>query len=245
MILSHVDQFTFNWHNAYVYADDAAPLLPKGTVMKITAWHDNTAANKANPDPNVWVGYGDRTVDEMGHAWVNVTYLTTRTIAAEVEARSAGSPRLSQRTVRSDARSRLSACTLAARRGRGGDSWCWRCRRAQGGAAAPRATAARAARRDDEAIFPAFEGWGPRQERRATLILLGYYNRNKTQALDIPIGPDNRIDPGGPDYGQPTHFDAGPPARRVRDQSAEGLRHQEAHVDADGERPDLVDRPSG
>ena len=88
-ILSHVDNFTFNWHNAYVYADDAAPLLPKGTVMKITAWHDNTAANKSNPDPNVWVGYGDRTVDEMGHAWVNVTYLTDEEYVAEVEARRA------------------------------------------------------------------------------------------------------------------------------------------------------------
>jgi len=87
VILSHVDSFTFNWHSAYVYADHAAPLLPKGTVIKITAWHDNTAANKANPDPNVWVGYGDRTVDEMGHAWVNVTYLTDEEYGTEVEAR--------------------------------------------------------------------------------------------------------------------------------------------------------------
>ena len=46
--------------------------------------------------------------------------------------------------------------------------------------------------------------------RTATpLILLGYYNRNKTQELDIPIGPDNRIEPDGPDYGQPTHFYTG------------------------------------
>jgi hypothetical protein len=87
VILSHVDAFTFNWHNAYVYADNAAPLLPKGTVIKVTAWHDNTAANPSNPDPNVWVGYGDRTVDEMGHAWVNVTYLTDDEYTAEVEAR--------------------------------------------------------------------------------------------------------------------------------------------------------------
>ncbi|HEY7442514.1 MAG TPA: cytochrome c [Vicinamibacterales bacterium] len=87
VILSHVDNFTFNWHTSYVYADDAAPLLPKGTVMKITAWHDNTSANPSNPDPNVWVGYGDRTVDEMGHAWVNVTYLTDEEYLAEVEAR--------------------------------------------------------------------------------------------------------------------------------------------------------------
>ncbi|HCE03529.1 MAG TPA: hypothetical protein DEQ98_09835, partial [Acidobacteria bacterium] len=67
--------FNFNWHNNYVYADNAAPLLPKGTVVEITSWWDNTSANRANPDPNQWVGWGDRTVDEMAHAWVNVTYL--------------------------------------------------------------------------------------------------------------------------------------------------------------------------
>ena len=74
-VLSTVNNFKFNWHVNYVYADDAAPLLPKGTMLKFTAWHDNTAANPNNPDPNQWVGWGDRTVDEMAHAWVNVTYL--------------------------------------------------------------------------------------------------------------------------------------------------------------------------
>ena len=43
--------FNFNWMNIYIYADDAAPLLPKGTILRITAWHDNTASNKSNPDP--------------------------------------------------------------------------------------------------------------------------------------------------------------------------------------------------
>jgi hypothetical protein len=84
-----VSDFNFNWHNSYVYADDAAPLLPKGTIMKITAWHDNTPAKKSNPDPNVWVGRGDRTVDEMAHAWVNVTYFSDQDYLAEVEARRA------------------------------------------------------------------------------------------------------------------------------------------------------------
>jgi hypothetical protein len=56
-----------------------------------------------------------------------------------------------------------------------------------------------------EAIFPALEGWGP-DKGGDNVILLGYYNRNKTQELTIPIGPDNRIEPGGPDYGQPTYF---------------------------------------
>ena len=37
-------------------------------------------------------------------------------------------------------------------------------------------------------------------------VCIGYFNRNTEEVLDIPIGPDNRIEPGGPDYGQPTHF---------------------------------------
>jgi len=75
-LLSYVNNFNFNWMNNYIYADDAAPVLPKGTIIKITAWYDNTAANPHNPDPNQWVGFGDRTVDEMSHAWVNVTNIS-------------------------------------------------------------------------------------------------------------------------------------------------------------------------
>jgi hypothetical protein len=71
--LSYVDHFNFNWMTNYIYADDAAPVLPRGTIIHVVAWHDNTANNKNNPDPNQWVGWGDRTVDEMAHAWVNVT----------------------------------------------------------------------------------------------------------------------------------------------------------------------------
>jgi hypothetical protein len=59
----------------YIYADDRAPLLPKGTVLLFTSWHDNTANNPANPDPDQYITWGDRTVDEMAHAWVGVTYL--------------------------------------------------------------------------------------------------------------------------------------------------------------------------
>ena len=74
-VLSAVNNFQWNWHVNYIYADHAKPLLPKGTVLVFTAWHDNTAANRSNPDPRQWVGWGDRTVDEMAHAWVDVTYL--------------------------------------------------------------------------------------------------------------------------------------------------------------------------
>jgi hypothetical protein len=75
-MLSYVNDFNFNWMNNYIYADAAAPVLPKGTIIHVTAWHDNTRANPNNPDPDQWVGYGDRTVDEMAHAWVNVTYIS-------------------------------------------------------------------------------------------------------------------------------------------------------------------------
>ena len=75
-MLSYVDHFNFNWMNNYIYTEEAAPVLPKGTMIHITAWHDNTRANPNNPDPDQWVGFGDRTVDEMAHAWVNVTYLS-------------------------------------------------------------------------------------------------------------------------------------------------------------------------
>jgi hypothetical protein len=75
-VVSYVGKFNFNWMTNYIYADDAAPAFPKGTMIRVTAWYDNTTANPNNPDPDQWVGFGDRTVDEMGHAWMNVTYMS-------------------------------------------------------------------------------------------------------------------------------------------------------------------------
>ena len=56
-----------------------------------------------------------------------------------------------------------------------------------------------------QAVTPAYDGWFPNPDGTFSL-LFGYYNRNQKQEMDIPIGPDNRIEPGGPDQGQPTHF---------------------------------------
>jgi hypothetical protein len=56
-----------------------------------------------------------------------------------------------------------------------------------------------------QSITGAFEGWFPNPDGSFNMVL-GYYNRNLKQELDIPVGPDNRIEPGGPDQGQPTHF---------------------------------------
>ena len=54
-------------------------------------------------------------------------------------------------------------------------------------------------------ITGALEGWFANPDGTFS-ILVGYYNRNVKQILDIPIGPNNKIEPGGPDQGQPTHF---------------------------------------
>lgn len=62
------------WHVSFLYEDDATPLLPKGTTVIATAVFDNTAANPGNPDPDQWVMWGSRTVDEMSHFRYGVTW---------------------------------------------------------------------------------------------------------------------------------------------------------------------------
>jgi hypothetical protein len=56
-----------------------------------------------------------------------------------------------------------------------------------------------------QSITGAFEGWFANPDGTFS-ILLGYFNRNTQESIDIPVGPNNHIDPGGPDQGQPTHF---------------------------------------
>lgn len=54
-------------------------------------------------------------------------------------------------------------------------------------------------------VTPAYDGWYDNPDGTHT-FLIGYYNRNWTQSVDIPIGPNNKFEPGDPDRGQPTHF---------------------------------------
>jgi hypothetical protein len=56
-----------------------------------------------------------------------------------------------------------------------------------------------------QSVTGAFDGWFTNPDGSHT-ILVGYYNRNTKEEVDIPIGPNNKIEPGGPDQGQPTHF---------------------------------------
>ena len=88
-ILSSVDHFDFNWHVNYVYADDAAPLLPAGTVLHLIGIHDNTSANRRNPDPAMWAGFGERSVDDMLQVWLNIVYLDDAEYSRLVDERKA------------------------------------------------------------------------------------------------------------------------------------------------------------
>jgi hypothetical protein len=54
-------------------------------------------------------------------------------------------------------------------------------------------------------VQPAFDGWVRNTDGTADLYF-GYLNRNFVEELNIPVGPDNNIEPGGPDRGQPTFF---------------------------------------
>ena len=60
-------------------------------------------------------------------------------------------------------------------------------------------------RETGQSVIGAYEGWYQNPDGSYSL-LVGYFNRNQKETLDIPVGPNNRIDPGGPDMGQPTYF---------------------------------------
>jgi hypothetical protein len=54
-------------------------------------------------------------------------------------------------------------------------------------------------------VYPAYEGW-ERNADGTMNLLFGYMNSNWEEEFDVPVGPQNSIEPGGPDQGQPTHF---------------------------------------
>ncbi len=87
-ILSCAD-WDFGWHIVYNYEDDVAPLLPKGTTLHVTSWHDNSDANRWNDDPTNWAGFGQRSSDEMSFAWVSWFAMEDEEFEAAVEAREA------------------------------------------------------------------------------------------------------------------------------------------------------------
>ena len=82
-------RFVFNWMDNYVYADDAAPLLPAGTMLHTIMWHDNSDSLRSNPDPDAQIVGGLRTVDEMSSAWLSYYYMSDEDFKKETDARRA------------------------------------------------------------------------------------------------------------------------------------------------------------
>jgi hypothetical protein len=70
---------------------------------------------------------------------------------------------------------------------------------------APHGSTAQIVSSSGQDIAPAYEGWEENPDGTFTLVF-GYFNRNWDEEFDIPVGPDNSVDPGGSDQGQPTHF---------------------------------------
>jgi mono/diheme cytochrome c family protein len=94
-MLSCVNNYQFGWHIVYNYAEDVQPLLPAGTMLHVISWHNNTTSNKYNPDPRNWVGFGQRSIDDMAFAWVNYVWLTDDDFKTQVEERKAHDKKVS------------------------------------------------------------------------------------------------------------------------------------------------------
>ena len=85
--LSCVNKYQFAWHLVYLYDEDEQPLLPAGTILHLISWYDNSPGNKFNPDPDNLITYGQRTIDEMGGAWISYYYLSEEEYKQQVENR--------------------------------------------------------------------------------------------------------------------------------------------------------------
>lgn len=81
--------YDHNWVRVYKYADDAAPLLPKGTMLHVVAYFDNTPANRNVIDPRNWSGFGHRTVDNMANMLARGIELTDQQFQQQMAARRA------------------------------------------------------------------------------------------------------------------------------------------------------------
>ena len=79
--------YDHNWVRVYKYADDAAPLLPKGTILHLTGYFNNSPTNRNVADPRNWSGSGHRSVDNMFINLLQAIYMDDEEFAAEVAER--------------------------------------------------------------------------------------------------------------------------------------------------------------
>jgi mono/diheme cytochrome c family protein len=79
--------YDHSWVRSYQYEDDAAPLLPRGTILRVTGYYDNTPANRNVVDPRNWSGLGHRSIDNMNILLMQAVTLTDEKFQEEVAAR--------------------------------------------------------------------------------------------------------------------------------------------------------------
>lgn len=79
--------YDHSWVRAYQYQDDSAPLLPRGTILRVTGYYDNTPANRNVVDPRNWSGLGHRSIDNMNILIMQAVTLTDEKFQEEVAAR--------------------------------------------------------------------------------------------------------------------------------------------------------------
>jgi hypothetical protein len=84
--------YDHNWVRGYDYTDDSAPLLPKGTILHIIGYMDNSPSNRNVPDPRNWQGAGNRSVANMFIDLGNRVSLTDDQFKEEMAKRRAENP---------------------------------------------------------------------------------------------------------------------------------------------------------
>ena len=79
--------YDHSWVRTYNFADDAAPLLPKGTILRLTGYFNNTPTNPNVADPRNWSGLGHRSIDNMMNHLGEVVHLTDEQFRQEMAER--------------------------------------------------------------------------------------------------------------------------------------------------------------
>ena len=80
-------RWDFGWHITYNYADDEQPLIPKGSLIHLTHWHNNSESNPWAGDPDNWMGWGSRSTDDMAHAHMSNYKLSDEEFERHVQER--------------------------------------------------------------------------------------------------------------------------------------------------------------
>ena len=227
--------FNYNWHLNYTYTDDVAPLIPAGTILHVITWHDNSQANTSQPRPEELGrrrSADDRRnglrVDRLvrpdrrrvqGRSSTRARRSAQKKATRRSSNSSSSSSSTSRETCRRHCRRHVSRRQQSARHlasnqrkvpmvlhsvgGHGvGLVWASACCRRQ---RAENEVNNNFKYNSGQDVQPVFEGWS-RNADGSFNMHFGYLNRNWVQELSIPVGPNNSIEPGGPDRGQPTFF---------------------------------------